>query len=281
MYTLPDLSSWFDPAQDRIIAAVGAGGKSSILEFLALVLKRSGQRVLLTTTTRIFRPEISGFCQHVDSVIDHDVEAQLKIPAHSGTITVVGLPCENPKKLSAPDKKLFSELIHQNKYDNILIESDGSRHLPLKAPSLHEPVIPEDSQVVLGVTGWKGLAQPATNETIHRWDYFSRITGIAEGDPVDPQAMCRLLKSSNGLFKCSPEGAKRIWLINQVDSINERQAASHFIQTVNIFSPTIQHALISQLHNPSLPFIEEVLPETGLPPTLITNNYQQQFEDSP
>ena len=48
------------PPSARCICAVGAGGKTSLLYELAEEYRQEGQRVLLTTTTKMYLPENDG-----------------------------------------------------------------------------------------------------------------------------------------------------------------------------------------------------------------------------
>ncbi len=50
----------------------------------------------------------------------------------------------------------------------MIIEADGARKLPIKAPAEHEPVIPEFVNTVITVIGLSGLGKPLTEEWVHR-----------------------------------------------------------------------------------------------------------------
>lgn len=47
-------------------------------------------------------------------------------------------------------------------WDFVLVEADGSRRLPVKAPAVYEPVIPPGTDLVVGVIGLDALAVPWT-----------------------------------------------------------------------------------------------------------------------
>ena len=49
--------------QHRIISVVGAGGKSTLIRTLAERLSRRGRRVLVTTTTHIWKPEDGTYAE--------------------------------------------------------------------------------------------------------------------------------------------------------------------------------------------------------------------------
>lgn len=114
-----------DVEKHRLIAAVGAGGKTTLLFELARELREMGRRVAVTTTTHMERKGRYGF-----------------VP--------FGIPCGDGKikgvSLSAP-RELLKE------YDTVLVEADGSRHLPFKVPAAHEPALPVGADLVIGIAG--------------------------------------------------------------------------------------------------------------------------------
>ena len=46
----------------RVVSLVGGGGKSTLMYFLAQTCAKQGRRVLVTTTTNIFRPHPRRLC---------------------------------------------------------------------------------------------------------------------------------------------------------------------------------------------------------------------------
>ncbi|UYM14878.1 selenium cofactor biosynthesis protein YqeC [Endozoicomonas euniceicola] len=268
-----------DPDKDRIIATAGAGGKTSFLQHLASLLQQSGRTVLLSTTTHIYHPDVDGFAGRVDRVIRCSDPEELYISRpEPASITVAGMACEDRQKLSGIPATLPAELIRRNLYDNILIEADGSRQLPLKAPSDKEPVLPDGCQVIVGVTGWKGIESPVSAETVHRREWFSAVTGLKAGDRVSPEALSVLINSPVGLFKqphlqqsahyffeknsfekksSAKTPCKKIWLLNQLDSQKQQQAGRAFALEVLAHSPCIHTTLLSSFSQ-SYPWLERI-----------------------
>ncbi|AMO57701.1 hypothetical protein GZ77_13635 [Endozoicomonas montiporae] len=254
--------------KDRIIAATGAGGKTSFLQHLARLLKQSGRKVLLTTTTRIYHPDIDGFSDTADRVITaRDARVLYNSPPEAASITVAGMLCENPRKLSGIPADLPAELIKHQLYDNILIEADGSRHHPLKAPADNEPVLPEGCQVMIGVTGWKGIDAPVTDNTVHRLEQFRNITGLGINERINHTAVSALINSPEGLFKqvqSNPEKnnlnlktCKRIWCLNQLDTQEQRQQGRTLALAVMAGSPSIYTTILSSFSQPE-PWLDSI-----------------------
>ncbi|MEI6859715.1 MAG: selenium cofactor biosynthesis protein YqeC [Shewanella sp.] len=102
-------------------------------------------------------------------------------------------------------------------FDLIIIEADGAKHLPIKAPSGHEPCIPSSVDTVIAVTGCEIINQKIDPRLIHRWTDFQHITQCKAGEILDQQVLSRLIAHKNGMFKHAPKKAKRVWIINKVE----------------------------------------------------------------
>ncbi|MBQ2217812.1 MAG: putative selenium-dependent hydroxylase accessory protein YqeC, partial [Firmicutes bacterium] len=112
-----------------MICITGAGGKTSLLYALADRAAAAGKRVVVSTTTHIFQPAEEYAYDWIDVL---KLWKQVRF-------AVVGTPCEGGK-LKSPSEE---ELAFWDEYaDLLLLEADGSKHLPLKVPASHEPVVP-------------------------------------------------------------------------------------------------------------------------------------------
>lgn len=171
-----------------VTAMIGSGGKTSLMYRLAQELRGS---VIVCTSTQIFQPE------HIPVVS--------KIANCEGVVCV-GTPCPNGK-LCAPVQS-FEELAALADY--VLVEADGSKHLPLKAHAPHEPVIPENAVQTVTVVGAAGLNRPIS-EAVHRHEIFCKLT---DSEIASPQAVARCLQK---------EALGDRIFINQTDT-NERLA---------------------------------------------------------
>ena len=77
--------------------------------------------------------------------------------------------------------------------DYVLVEADGSKHLPLKAHLSHEPVIPAGCANVICVVGADCFHKPAV-EVCHRPERFTELTGT---DTVTYASAAKLLQTEN------------------------------------------------------------------------------------
>ena len=131
---------------------VGGGGKTSLIDRLARELSENA-RVLRMTTTHIYPPEDVVICaQSVDEALLKRVEAALD----ERTLVTVGRAAPRGK-LTAPLGAL-EELFALADY--VLLEADGSRGMPFKAPDEREPALSGREGLVLAVAGASGFGLP-------------------------------------------------------------------------------------------------------------------------
>jgi len=90
-----------------------------------------------------------------------------------------------------------------------LVEADGSRRLPLKAPAAHEPPIPAWVNTVAVLVGLSGMDKPLAAETVHRPEIFAELSEAEMGKPVGMLAITRLLLHPQGGLKNIPPGARK------------------------------------------------------------------------
>ncbi|PVZ87981.1 putative selenium-dependent hydroxylase accessory protein YqeC [Serratia sp. S1B] len=211
----PDLKALFaeeylrlDKGEPLLISLIGAGGKTSSLHWLARAFYQQGKRVLFTTTTKMYRPATTNY-HHLLLGTPPTVSREPAITAWFCQYQ----PQDN--KVTGPSAEWLDEIKQRELFDVILVEADGSKGLPLKAPARHEPCIPASSDCVIALTGGQVINQPANPQQIQRWEIFSALTGVGAGEQLDPPVFGRLIAHPEGMFKGAPSDARRIWLINQ------------------------------------------------------------------
>lgn len=138
------------PGHSLTIALAGAGGKTSLLRRLAWEGRERGLKVLVYTTTHIFRPAAFG-------VLDQPPEAAAAMLSGEGLAVIGHLEADG--KISAPDPDVCREAAAMA--DLVLAEADGSKRLPLKVPRAGEPVVPENTDILLCLSGLSALGRPA------------------------------------------------------------------------------------------------------------------------
>ncbi|EYD83486.1 putative selenium-dependent hydroxylase accessory protein YqeC [Escherichia coli 1-176-05_S3_C2] len=114
--------------------------------------------------------------------------------------------------------------------DVILIEADGSRGMPLKAPDEHEPCIPKSSCCVIAVMGGHILGTKVGAENVHRWSQFAEITGLTPDATLQLSDLVALVRHPQGAFKNVPQGCRRIWFINRFSQCENAIAQSELLK---------------------------------------------------
>ena len=209
----------------KMVSLIGAGGKTTTLFFLARELWEEGGKVLVTTTTKIFKPAKP----HVHKLfLVQDPKAlvreltRIKEPLIIGA----GYGLDDARKLNGLPLEWFDILKNKSGINWILIEADGSASRPFKVPLDYEPVVPEDCDLTVWVMGIKVLGQPLTPDWVHRAERAAALLGVELGTPVTDDLILKLVKNPLGCLKGIPPKSRKVALINQADSPEEVKKAS-------------------------------------------------------
>lgn len=145
-----DLEKMLDRKRPYVIAFAGAGGKTSLIRRLAWEGIERGRKVLIVTTTHMFRPEACGVLSQQAGDVAFLLEQK--------GLAVAG-KAWGEEKIAYVGDGLYRQICPLA--DLVLVEADGSRRLPAKVPGPGEPVIPENTDLILAVEGLSALGQPA------------------------------------------------------------------------------------------------------------------------
>jgi len=207
-----------DIKKNEVISLVGAGGKTSFMYALARELASLQRKVLITTTTHLKKPT-GKICELM--VLE-------KYPAASANkinkilkISNVALWADKEApngKLRGLPVEIVDIIVDMGIADTILIEADGSKGLPIKAPAPHEPVISKKTTILIGVIGIDALGRTIDGKTVHRPEFLSMISGKPIGGIIDEAVIQNLICSPHGLFKGATEQMKKAVVINKVDN---------------------------------------------------------------
>ena len=196
------------------IALVGSGGKTTLMYQLALDYQ---SRVILTTTTHMSQDQLNIADHHFTISSINDIPK----PGDNseGKIWLFTGPQVEPGRVSGPDPEALSKLLElADDWDcPLIVEADGARRLPIKAPADHEPAIPDFVNTVIVTVGLSGLGKPLSADWVHRPEVFSALTDIPIGGEITSQSLGKVLNSPKGGLKNIPEKTRKILLINQID----------------------------------------------------------------
>jgi len=197
-----------------VVSIVGSGGKTTLMYILARELSDKGKRVITTTTTKIFPPHPSEsprlLVSDREDILLNETREFLQREKHLTLAEgFVG------QKLKGVSPTLIDRMYAQEIADVIIIEADGARRCPLKAPNETEPVIPASTTLTVPVVGLDGIGKPNTEEYVFRPHYFSQLTGIKEGELISAESVSRVILHPEGLRRGTPERAQILPILNK------------------------------------------------------------------
>ena len=202
----------FNIVKTDVVAITGGGGKTSLMYYLAKILAEKG-RVLVTTTTKIYKPEDDKFERLL--VGNDRKQGQMKnidvVAAGEKDNKLIGLSYEEIDRI-------------RKDYDYILIEADGAKEMAAKGWREDEPCIPTFVTKIIGVTSVKSLGKKIGAENIHRLEIFREQIEIdtEKEKTISMDVLERYLK--NGKFHRNSNGEK-IYFLNAVESEEEVEKA--------------------------------------------------------
>lgn len=202
-------------AQDNrghVTAYVGAGGKTSSIRERAKALCENGKKVLILTTTKMMLPKhpeifaaypdygISAQAKEMDSnSIQKDsvkkddvifINSVKQILTEYGCC-IAGTPIPDTGKFGMLPVAVMEELLYLA--DEILIEADGSAHMPVKAPAEWEPVLFPFMDEVVVLMGAHGIGKPL-KEVCHRLPYAMDVLKCPEDKIVTKEDLELLME---------------------------------------------------------------------------------------
>lgn len=204
-----------------VISLVGGGGKTSLMYRLAEELS-SQYKVVITTTTKIFRPASDKFplvLLKKDDLPGQELDEHLL----QGLRPVVGSGLLENNKLNGISREQVDLL--QNHADFIIAEADGSKGLSLKGHLSFEPVIAGSTNVLLVVIGADILGKTLDVRYVHRPEIVAKLTGRKLGSEIDAEMVAELITHPQGILRDCP-AAMVVSFINKVDLL-ENQDEGH------------------------------------------------------
>lgn len=205
---------YFNIIKNDVITITGAGGKTSLLFFLAEKLSEYG-KVLVTTTTKIYCP----FEEKYESlIIGNNIST-----GKNKNITVAGSRIEDDKLHSLP----YGEINNMRKnYDFVLIEGDGAKEKLLKEWNDYEPCIPEFSTKIIGVINMDILDLNISEENIHRFKLLKEKFPKDINKKITSDFLQRYILSADYFKNSSKDSEKYLFLMELMEkiiSLNSKQ----------------------------------------------------------
>jgi probable selenium-dependent hydroxylase accessory protein YqeC len=222
---------YLDISTGSVVAVIGCGGKTSLIELIVDRLR--DKKVLVSTTTKIFPPKMKDIvlCETLGQCEEREPRTGIQY---------MGLLNSASGKLEALPEAFLAAL--QPRYDIVLLEADGSRGLPCKGWLANEPVVPDYCTHTVGVITMGALGKPAGESTVHRLPEFKTLTGVGEGKTITAAALEAMICAPAGMFKNS--AGKRYVIVNQAEDDVTGAIAMSFLQTIKEKYPALFEKLL-------------------------------------
>jgi len=194
----------------EMVCVVGGGGKTTLVFALAKEAVAAGRPAVVTTTTKMGAEETGGLLTVEGSEPLPDGLVLRWVGEVQGH-RVVG---RTPEEIDA----CFAERVGW-----MLVEADGSRRHPVKAPAVHEPVIPQAATVVVLSMGLDALGKSLA-EAAHRPEVTAALLGVSQEATVTPELLAVLATDAFGGRKCLPPEARFVVALTKMTE--ERRAVA-------------------------------------------------------
>lgn len=228
-------------ASGSCVALIGGGGKTTAMYQMARELVAQGDRVLVTTTTKIWPP--AGL-PLVSRRYEADAEVALHLLFGRAPIVVLGEFIESSTgKLHGISPDVVCALHSGGCADVLLCEADGAAGRPLKAHRAGEPVVPGCSTIVAILAGIDAVGRPADAGVIHRPEVFADITKIDLTKIVEPAHVAELLMATT---RYVPSAVQTVFVLNKVDDNRRLSAANRVVD--ELIRRGVRHRILLTRH---------------------------------
>ncbi len=266
---------------ETIIAYVGAGGKSTAIWRVSQEMAARSARVLIAPTSHILEPILPPDTalylaaqpepNRITALLDRS--ARLIVAATRDQSVdfdpAADFPPARSTKLRGLPPETIDQLAPQVPRATWLIEADGSRRHPLKAPGAHEPPIPACVTDVVIVASLDAIGQPLDEDSVHRSEIFASIANARLGKPITAEMITRVLQHTDGGLKNIPSRSRVHVLLTQRDQRRRHASANRLIDVLTQ-SNRFDHIVVASLRADN-PILQRESPMT-LPSSPVTRH---------
>jgi molybdenum cofactor cytidylyltransferase len=242
----------------EVVSFVGGGGKTSSMFRLASELSSAGLRVLTTTTTHISEEQARIAPASIGL---NELDLLKSRLDRFGHCLLIGPPDGKGRVLGAPPE-LIRTLRAQSGIDIILVEADGSRSRPFKAPGAHEPVVPESTTTLVPIAGLNAIGQMLDEDHAHRSEIIASLAEQRLGTPIATATIARILSHPLGGAKGLPAGARLVPLLNKADTEEDLERGREVAKQLLAYDTVDTVVLSSLIQDP--PALESWAPVSGI-----------------
>ena len=212
-----------DIQKDKVVTIVGAGGKTTTMFRLGEEISNLNKRTIITTTTHMALEKDFVLVEDDEDLkkIEEIFETRnlIKIGKKEGDYNIKDLDFDLLEKdiCNYKIKSLDFDLLEKaiSICDNVLIEGDGSKRLPLKVPRENEPVIIKNTNLVIGIIGIDCIDKKI-KDICHRPKSVANFLKKSIEQNIECEDIVKIATSQTGLKK--NVNCKYKVVLNKVDS---------------------------------------------------------------
>jgi probable selenium-dependent hydroxylase accessory protein YqeC len=211
----------------KYITFIGAGGKTSLIEYMTRGLVEMGKTVAIATTTKIY-------ARKPYRLMDRDGNPE----KWEKPFVRVGKTLQG-EKLTGLD---FQDIIDLgSSYDMVLIEADGAKGKPIKFPAHYEPVIPPFTDWTFVIAGLDALSGQI-KDTVFRWELFCAATAMNNHSIVTPEVFSAFF--SDSILLKGVDKTRFTAILNKYDALTAPAKATELARIL-ISAGTVPEVIVS------------------------------------
>ena len=217
--------------EGEIVALVGGGGKSTLLKALG---ELHGKGTILTTTTKM------GSDQTGEATLLVSPSEKELVGGLDGTSPVLIWDRVEGEKAFGVDPALPESWLPEA--TRVIVEADGARRHPAKAPAPYEPVLPLGVTTVIAVIGADAIDR-VIEDQCHRPLRVAAVVNCSPYERLTPQRAAVLLLDSNGSRKGLENGMRFVIAITKVSTKNQN-IVNRLVEELQSFDPKVEISLV-------------------------------------
>lgn len=235
-----------------VVAVVGGGGKTSLVYALGREAASLGRCAVVTGTARFTAAPHGWSAPPLFDVAPGEAASLARRMPAAGVALVTGVAPQPAGRLAPLATEDVDALAAVDGVDAVLVEADGSRARPFKAPGEGEPVLPASATHVVAVAGAAVLGQPLDSGTVHRPERVrALVPGLAPDARCDAALVARVLAHPDG-GRRGVEARPYAVVVNQADTY---PAAARAIAAA-VREAGVPRVLVTALRDPRRPVLE-------------------------
>jgi len=242
--------------KDReVISLVGAGGKTTLMFALGKELPSHHKGIILTTTTKIWKPAASPHFALFLSDQFSEIKRWVIENVDKYPCLLIAQEKLDNGKLQGIHPQWVEEFQSFKDISTIVVEADGAAGRSLKAPREGEPVVPQNTSLLVPMVGIDVLGCPLDEQHVFRSEIAAKLVNLPAGSRVTEEIIATLVAET---IKNRPDKARVIPFINKVDipgGLEQARNLARFL--LGIDRGKIERVLLGQAQGD--PVVKEII----------------------